>query len=315
MSMTIEYRVIPSFTADVGGDEIYYGESIENPGELLEERGFVPSPGPGWYENADETFVRGKEVFAFAMWNVSRPDGAAFDGFTAEDRKVSLTDVPEENATATAWYIPVGGGLDGQPQPPAVLALAFDRTVNRFFRATPIDAVIPEFAWAGGDEHSVSTSDAGVSIDARNGLNHKKMEKVSVTIESGAVFEGWRRRSKELLPDPLELPQGAGGLAIAVYHQESRLDLVQTIPYWLAKLLRGIIDADVINHIKNPGPRPSWMDTPRPDVQVDRLARLLRRSSPVMIEALRNQAMVSMESSRMVFEITGRLLESGDLPR
>lgn len=309
MGMKIQYRVIPTFTGEVGGDEVYYGESTAEPGELLLDKSFNPAPVEGYTDTAEETHAQGKRAYVFCFWNVSAADGEPLDVFESEDIGFKLTKTPTQDVVATAWYVPADGVIPGPGGPPSVFALAFDRTVNRFFRATPVSSVSPSSAWPDGDDHRVSTAREAVVIDARNGINVHKVDKVQFSFASGPMFERWRMVGVKAEGDKLSVPGERSGLAIAVYAFRAYGRVFNTLPYWLYKLLHGIIDAEVLNHIKNPG-HPNWATShvrPEP-VEIERLTQLLRGVDRTLLSAVHAQSRLALESVRAVAEATERAL-------
>ncbi|MFO0587085.1 MAG: hypothetical protein U0441_06095 [Polyangiaceae bacterium] len=309
MGMKIQYRTIPAFTGDVGGDEVYYGVSIEEPGDLLLDKSFNPSPVEGYFDTAEQIHEKDKKQYAFCFWNVSAANGEMLDVFESDDLDFKLTKTPAGDVVATAWYVPIDGSVIDIGGPPSVFTLAFDRTVNRFFRTTPISAVSPASAWPGGEEHRVSTAKEDVVIDARNGINVHTIDKVQFFAASGPMFERWRMAGVKAESDKLAVPGNKSGLAVAVYAHRFYSRVINTLPYWLYKLLHGKIDAEVWNHIRNPG-HPNWVSAHvRPDpVDVDSLLQLLRASDRTVVAAVHAQALGALESIREVAAVAERAL-------
>ena len=152
--LTYEYREIPSITGEVGGDEVYLGTPTGDAGKKL-PRAF-PSDGSvdaGDSYTAEEIYVDPAGVkYAFVTWNVTATDGT-FAGFAIDDLELKFTSSTAAAATATAWYVRLGGG-----GPPSVTCYGLDRIANRFFRRTPIDSAAPTGAWAGGTVAGVAVA-------------------------------------------------------------------------------------------------------------------------------------------------------------
>src|SRR5439155_25042290 len=106
--------------------------------------------------------------FAFLFWNLR--GSLSLEGTTA-DAYYTVPDVGTAALTATAWYVQVGGGGgDGE----GVSTVAFSDDADDFLAATPIAAVTPAGAWAGGDATAVSTHDAAVRITARPAIDARE---------------------------------------------------------------------------------------------------------------------------------------------
>ena len=190
--LNFEYRVIPSTNGEEGGDEIYLGTPTNDNGALLwESPNGDGTVDPADYCRAVETFTddRGRR-YAFVALNVvsEEPDLK----FVIDDRRIDFDSSTSKDTTVTAWYVPIG---DGPPGPPTVSCYGLDRKVNRFFRRSPIAAVAPTVAWAGGDDRVVRTSDSAVAITATGQMNGYVVDKTMVRIEHGADFAMWRMRS------------------------------------------------------------------------------------------------------------------------
>jgi len=311
-SLQYDYRTIPSITDDdFGGDDLYLGTSVFDGGDPIGKGSFQQVTQAGDNTGAPEPIVVGKQWYSFCFWNVTTEEGAPFDGFVTEDLNVKMTETATANLVATAWYQPVGG-IGGPPGPPSVRALAFDRTANRFFRATPIASVSPEFAWPGGNAHSVATSESDVTVTARQGIEIHAVDKLTFKSSLSGIFESWRVGRAAPVGDPLALPRGAGGVAIAIYKQVFSGRLINTIPYWLFKLLHGIIDDEVLAQIRRPkGPSDGHgFGHLRPiAVDVERTMEVLRRTDRSVLELIRAHAGASAESTRTVLEIADRVAE------
>lgn len=314
-SLQFEYRVIPGISDDdVGGDDVYFGESVEDAGEKIFAGNHQGATTAGDGGPATDPFFRGKDQFTFLFWNVRTRDGQPFDGFTADGLDVTITEAPAADLVATAWYLPVGGGDPRFPPPPSVRALAFDRTVNRFFRVTPIIEVSPGSAWAGGNAHSVATGDSEVTVFARPRIEIMNREKVAFHLSVNGLFEGWRVGRAPIVPDPLVLAAGAGGVAVAVYRQKQAFGVNQLIDPIMWKILHGIIDEEVIAVIRHPkGPSDGHgFGNPEPiPIDVDRVSKLFRRMDRGALEVVRAQAGISIDSARTVLEIASRVIDEG----
>lgn len=277
-TLTFVSRIIPTDAGpEVGGDELYLGVSAADPGPFLSQDGFVPTATAGATMPSEPEIVRKGVRYGFVLWNVAATSGAPYDGFKValvDDKDtVELTATPPTDLVATAWYLPLGG-IDGGPGGrPHVVTLGLDRTVNRFFRAPPIELVTPDGARTAG-ERVVYTDRSDVVIDATN--------RIDISTSGGladitAVFEGWRLAGASAEDDLLTVGQGRTGLAIATYARRSHLHEQLTIPYWLWKALHGIVDAEVISHLR-PGPidGPDW----NPARALARLRPVLDRLDP-----------------------------------
>lgn len=311
-TLQYDYRTLPSITDDdFGGDEIYFGTSVFDGGETIGKGSFQQVTQAGDNAGAPEPIVVGNQWYSFCFWNVTTEGGAPFDGFVTEDLNVKMTQTATANLVATAWYQSVGG-IGGPGGPPSVRTLAFDRTANRFFRATPIAAVSPEFAWPGGNAHSVATSESDVIVTARDEIEILRHHKLSFQIDRSGIFEAWRVGRAAPVGDPLALPRGAGGVAIAIYKQVFSGRVINTIPYWLFKLLHGIIDDEVLAEIRRPkGPSDGhgFGHLRLIPVDVERTMEVLRATDRSILELIRAHAGVSAESTRAVLEIAERVAE------
>jgi|GEM_PF-5246846 len=251
-----EYRSFPASTIEVGGDDLYLGTAVATAGELLEDGNTDNSAGPGDTGQAPELMLVGEQAYRFVLWNVSMPSGETFDGFTVDDRVVTINATPSSSLVATAWYEPIGGP-GGPSGPPAVVTYGLDRVANRFFRASPIEAVTPSDAWTAG-ARSVLTA-GGAAIDAQDRIEIELHVKTFLRIDRDAAFEGWRMRGRVVAGDVLTVEPGIGGIAIAVFRQRVRLKECPAMPEYLAKFLRGIITSDLLHEL-----RPVPSDGPKP---------------------------------------------------
>ncbi|MBK7078863.1 MAG: hypothetical protein IPH44_42025 [Myxococcales bacterium] len=238
-----EYREIPSTGGEVGGDEIYLGESFEIPGELLPFAEDMPTDGETGApdgKNATPVYVHPTTgaKYDFVAWNVTSAD-PAYAAYDINDLRVAFTGPSVKTpVTATAWYVKQGGG-DGRP---AVMAFGLDRAVNRFFRRTPIASVVSaaSTAWAGGEDRIVHTGDAASDVTAVGQLNgYMLVNKLLLQVEFISDFTVWRMRKHPVAGGALGLAQGESGVAIAVYEQGLRGKRINAVdPDWM-RLVRG----------------------------------------------------------------------------
>lgn len=299
--LNFEYRAIPSTNGEEGGDEIYLGTPTNDNGALLwESPNGDGTVDPNDYCRAVETFTddRGRR-YSFVGLNVvsDEPDLK----FVIDDRRVDFDSSTSKDTTVTAWYVPNG---DGPVGPPTVACFGLDRKVNRFFRRSPIAAVAPTMAWAGGDDRVVRTSDSAVAITAAGQMNGYVVDKTMMRIEHGANFTMWRMRALTAT-GPLGVAQGRAGVAIAYYEQEVRLRPVNAIPDEIWKLLHGQkIDLEALRElIKTPVSDPPGGGLGGPLLTMT-LAGLGKRE----LTALRDRLRQLQERTAGALEITERVL-------
>ena len=299
--LNFEYRVIPSTNGEEGGDEIYLGTPTNDNGALLwESPNGDGTVDPADYCRAVETFTddRGRR-YAFVALNVvsEEPDLK----FVIDDRRLDFDSSTAKDTTVTAWYVPIG---DGPPGPPTVSCYGLDRKVNRFFRRSPIAAVAPTVAWAGGDDRVVRTSDSAVAITATGQMNGYVVDKTMVRIEHGADFTMWRMRSLTAT-GPLGVKQGGAGVAVAYFEQEVRLRPINTIPHEIWKLLHGQrIDLEALREfIKTP-----VSDPPGGSLGGPLLAMALAGLNKRELTALRDRLRHLHERTAGALDITERVL-------
>lgn len=252
-----EYRAIPSSAGEVGGDEIYLGESFETPGELLPFAEDMPTDGETGApdgKNATPVYVHPTTgaKYDFVAWNVTSAD-PTYAAYDINDLRVDFTGPSVKTpVTATAWYVQQGDGVG----PNAVTCYGLDRAVNRFFRRTPIASVVSAAAtaWAGGEDRVVRTGDASVDVTAVGQLHgYMLVNRLLLQIEFISDFTVWRMRRHTTAPGALGLAQGESGVAIAVYEQGLRGKLINAVdPDWM-KLVRGKLSlAEIRRLIKTP---------------------------------------------------------------
>jgi hypothetical protein len=299
--LNFEYRAIPSTTGEVGGDEIYLGTPTGDNGELLWETpqgdGAVD---PSDFCRAEEVYVnpRGR-AFAFVALNVVSEEPEL--KYVIDDRRVDFDSATDKYTSVTAWYVPLGDG--GPPPPPAITCFGLDRAVNRFFRRSPIAAVAPPVAWAGGDDRVVRTSDSAVAITAAGQLQGYVIDKTMMRIEHAANFTEWRRRGV-VAKGPLDVAQGQAGVAIAYFEREVRLQPIDAIDHELFKLLHGRkLDLDALRRlIKTPvSDRPGGLTGPRTMMALAGLDK-------TDLTALRDRLRHLHERTAATLEITERVL-------
>ncbi|MBL8621480.1 MAG: hypothetical protein JNK64_09260 [Myxococcales bacterium] len=302
-----EYREIPSTSGEVGGDEIYLGESFETPGELLPFAEDMPTDGEtGAPDGKNATAVYVHPVtgakYDFVAWNVTSAD-AGYAAYTIDDLRVEFTGPSVKTpVTATAWYVKRGVG-DGRS---AVACYGLDRAVNRFFRRSPIASVASaaSTAWAGGDDRVVHTGDASVAVTAMGQLHgYMLVNKLLLQVEFVSDFTVWRMRKHATAAGALGLAQGESGVAIAVYEQGLRGKLINAVdPDWM-KLVRGKLSlAEIRRLIKTPISDPGGVfGGPQLAMQ---LAQLGREELGRLRDHLRNR----QEATAAALEITERVL-------
>ncbi len=185
-----------------------------------------------------------------------------------------------------------------------VSCYGLDRKVNRFFRRSPIAAVAPTVAWAGGDDRVVRTSDSAVAITATGQMNGYVVDKTMVRIEHGADFAMWRMRSLTAT-GPLGVKQGGAGVAVAYFEQEVRLRPINTIPHEIWKLLHGQrIDLEALREfIKTP-----VSDPPGGSLGGPLLAMALAGLNKRELTALRDRLRHLHERTAGALDITERVL-------
>lgn len=297
--LNFEYRAIPSTSGEVGGDEIYLGTPTNDNGALLwESPNGDGTVDPNDYCRAVEVYVdeRGRR-YAFVGLNVVSDEPEL--KYVIDDRRVDFDSSTAAATTVTGWYVPIDGG---PPGPPTIACYALDRTVNRFFRRSPIAAVAPTTAWAGGDDRIVRTSDSAAAITAPPHLNGYVVDKTMVRIERGANFAEWRLRGL-VAKGPLGVPQGQGGVAIAYYDQQVQIRVTNAVdPDWM-KLVRGKLSlAEIRRLIKTPISDPGGVfGGPQLAMQ---LAQLGREELGRLRDHLRSQ----QEATAAALEITERVL-------
>lgn len=135
-------------------------DSSSDPGSVvLENLGSVGDPVVNF--PAPPTYPMGGSNLNFVFWNATNGT-TALPGFPAADPQRKLNVPLQPNGTiiqATAWYAPPPG--DGPPGKPGLRARSFDIDLNGFRKETPIQSATPAGAWAGPNNHSISTeSDA-----------------------------------------------------------------------------------------------------------------------------------------------------------
>jgi hypothetical protein len=188
--------------------------------------------------------------YGFLFWNVG---GAVSTGLTATGT------MPAGDSVLTAWYAAIGGGGGGA----GVTTYAFSVGQDVVVADTPIAAVTPAAAWAGGNATAVSTTAAAgpVTISARN----------AVPGAPGESFDEWFQYGTGT-PAGIQLtvPNGGASLAIASYAVPEILDF--RIPRDLIEEL-----GDLFDRIKPQG-------DPSPGDLV-RLAGRVARSGPRELEA------------------------------
>ena len=110
---------------------------------------------------------------------------------------------------ATKWYLAVG---PGQPGPPGVGVFAFSIAQNKFVTETPVASAVPLGSLSGNN--TVQTGASAVTVTAKD------------FIGAGSLTEPFSHWWKVGDPGPvnggnpvLQLPKGAGGIAIAYFGQ------------------------------------------------------------------------------------------------
>lgn len=298
-----EYREIPSAGPEVGGDDIYLGESFEVPGPLLPQAS--PFPKDGETDASDsitaaETYVHPTtgESYAFVAWNVTS-DEPGYDRYVIDDLALRFTNPStKKRVTATAWYAKVGPG----PTPPAVACYGLDAAVNRFFRRSPIDHVTSKAttAWAGGDSRTVLTGDAAVDVSAAGLMQGLKLlDELTIRVEYVCSLTSWRMR-RHAPEDPLALRQGDGGVAIAIYKRHLEGKITDIMDHSLFQLLHGRGKVSDLIAIITKGPVPT-----SPFASLHDVTRVLERLDHRALVAVRDRL-------RDLHAHTGRALEAAE---
>jgi hypothetical protein len=129
---------------------------------------------------------------AFLFWNVK--------GEVNTQPSQTISDVGTSALSASAWFIPTGGGSGNSP--PAVGLLTFSVGGDRFLSASPVQSATPAGAVSGT---TVDATGGAVSVNA-------------VDAEGSEVFQAWTLFcGGSAVGDVLNLPQNASGLAMASY--------------------------------------------------------------------------------------------------
>lgn len=140
--------------------------------------------------------------YSFLFWNAIGNLGAGLS--------TTIT-MPSVDATATAWYLQVGGGGGF-----GVSTYAFSNELDLVVDETPIASVTPASAWAGGNSKTVNTTSA-VQITAKNAVAETPV---------GAVFDQWFQfGSGSPVGHVLSVPAKGSSIAIASYRVPDRPDL------------------------------------------------------------------------------------------
>lgn len=132
--------------------------------------------------------------YAFLFWNVK--------GAITPTQTVTIPNVGDDDFSATAWYVPTGGGGNGGP---SLTTFAFDIDLDTVLSDTPIQSVTPAGQWAGGNATTVTTTNVAVVVNAKDAMGSKPF--VSWTMLGSGTPAG----------DLLNVPLNGGGWAIAGY--------------------------------------------------------------------------------------------------
>lgn len=155
-------------------------------------------------------------TYAFLFWNVT---GALHSTTTVNVANVGSTDF-----TASSWYLLTGGGSG----PPTVGTSAFSITQDLVLATTPIQAVVPSSAWAGGNATSVSTGAAAVTITAKGAISGENLQQWVVF---GAGVAGGA---------DLSVPKGGSAIALASYKLPSGGGFKPGFDFEMIEVLEGI---------------------------------------------------------------------------
>jgi hypothetical protein len=191
-----------------------------DPGEiLLANFGNVGTPVNNF--PAPQPYPFGGQNYQFAFWNVT--DGTnALDGFPSTNNFLNVPDQSGGILQATAWYALPGGG----PGNPALVARTFDMDVNNFRKETPIQSASPNGVWQGPNYHEAYTTDANVTVTAKNSLIYPEPTAVQPSGALPKYFQNWLKvlGSPNISSSSIEEDQHKSALAVAFYgHRHSRI--------------------------------------------------------------------------------------------